>query len=1299
MQIPRDIHDGLKRSSPESVGGVRMRDFVTFRLNGQVQTLDEISPTLTLLEFLRETRGLTGTKEGCAEGDCGACTVAVGELIDGEVRYRAVNACIQFMGMLEGKSVRTVEALKAPDGRLHPVQQAMVDEHGSQCGFCTPGFVMSMYAAYISGQAMDADSSADLLAGNLCRCTGYGPIAAAAAKVEDFAAPDWEAARLEADRHWVLDQADGETVDYTAAGRRFVSPGSLDDLAKIYAATPDAVLVAGATDVGLWVTKMHRKLETVIHLGRVREMQSIQRTPDTLTISAGVTYSDALATIGDLFPDFAEMTRRIGAVQVRNAGTIGGNVANGSPIGDTPPALIVLDAILILRKGSERRRLPIEDFFIDYGKQDRASGEFLEAIEIPLPGPGAELRCYKISKRFDQDISAVCGCFAIRVENATVISARIAYGGMAAIPKRATNVEGVLTGKPWTTDTVDEAMAAFDADYAPISDMRASADYRLASARNLLARYFRETADDLATTRLVGRGAAIAGSRSDSSIVTDGPDGDAVKGDVRAPQRHDSGHKHVAGEAIFVDDIPTPAGALAVHVEMSDRPHAKILNMDLSAVTAAPGVACVIAAEDIPGKNDISPAMGDDPLFAEGLVEYAGQSLFAVAAESLEQARDAAALAVIDYEELPAIISIDDAMDQDFLLEAPYVMARGEADKAIDAAEHSLSGRVYMGGQEHFYLEGQAALAVPGEDGDVTVHSSTQHPSEIQHTVAKILGLSNHSVTVECRRMGGAFGGKESNGNLPAAAAALVAARTGRAAKVRYDRDQDMIITGKRHDFRIDYRVGFDADGRIEGIEFDQAARCGMSYDLSVPICDRAMFHADNTYYLPNVRITSYRCKTHTVSNTAFRGFGGPQGMVGIERVIDEIAHALGKEPLEVRRINFYDAKGAVKGRAVTPYDMTVEDCVIDDLVTELRDSSDYDQRRAEIREWNKTSNTLKRGIALTPVKFGISFTLTFLNQAGALVHVYNDGSIHLNHGGTEMGQGLFTKVAQVAASAFQVDIDRIKITATHTGKVPNTSATAASSGSDLNGMATDDACRKIKKRLQDFAAERWQTSPDEVEFLPGRVRVGGAEVSFDELVNQAYQARVPLSATGFYATPKIHWDKEQAKGRPFYYFAYGAAVTEAAIDTLTGENRLLRVDILHDVGKSLNPAIDLGQIEGGFIQGAGWLTTEELWWDDRGHLRTHAPSTYKIPTLGDRPPDMRINLWSPGENVEQTIHRSKAVGEPPLMLGIAALMALSDAVAAAGNYGQYPALDAPATPERILAAVKRVTETTEAAA
>jgi xanthine dehydrogenase large subunit len=769
-----------------------------------------------------------------------------------------------------------------------------------------------------------------------------------------------------------------------------------------------------------------------------------------------------------------------------------------------------------------------------------------------------------------------------------------------------------------------------------------------------------------------------------------------VTGGVGAPLKHDSGPKHVTGEAVYTDDIPEPPGTLQIYLAMSERAHAAVTSLDVGKVRTAPGVAIVLTAKDVPGVNDVSPFAGDDPLFADGLVEYWGQSLFAVAAETMAQARAAARLAVVAYEDRPAILTIAQALAANSLLEPPYTMQRGDAKAAIATAPRTLTGRIAIGGQEHFYLEGQVALALPGEDDDVTVHASTQHPSEIQHKIAQVLGVASHAVTVEVRRMGGAFGGKESQGNLPAAVSALVAKLTGRPAKCCYDRDDDMIITGKRHDFRIDYCVGFDERGRILGIEFDQAVRCGMSFDLSSPIADRAMFHADNAYYLPAVRITSHRCKTHTQSNTAFRGFGGPQGMIAMERVIEEIAHDLDIDPLSVRRINFYDHKDATPAvpRNLTPYQQSVEDCIIQDIVAALETSSDYATRRAQIRAWNASSPFLKRGIALTPVKFGISFTNTMMNQAGALVHVYSDGSIHLNHGGTEMGQGLFTKVAQVVAEEFQVDIDRIKITATTTAQVPNTSPTAASSGSDLNGMAARNAAAKIKGRIARFLAERHQADPGEVVFLANRVRVKQHEISFDAAVGEAYRARIPLSATGFYATPKIRWDRAAGKGRPFYYFCYGAAVCEVVVDSLTGENRILRTDILHDVGQSLNCAIDLGQIEGGFVQGAGWLTTEELVWDDKGRLSTHAPSTYKIPACSDRPLDMRIALWDKGRNAEETIYRSKAVGEPPLMLGIAVFMALNDAVASVEDYQVYPALDAPATPECLLMAMERISGT-----
>jgi xanthine dehydrogenase large subunit len=764
-----------------------------------------------------------------------------------------------------------------------------------------------------------------------------------------------------------------------------------------------------------------------------------------------------------------------------------------------------------------------------------------------------------------------------------------------------------------------------------------------------------------------------------------------ITGPMHVSAKHDSAHKHVTGQAEYIDDMPEPAGTLHGGLGLSDHAHAEIVSIDLDAVRAAPGVVYVLTAADIPGFNDVaSTGQRDEPLLATDLVQFHGQPIFAVIAETRDQARRAARLAKIEYRDLPHWTDIDGARDNGApLVVEPMVLTRGEPQTEIDKPPLRIQASMTIGGQEHFYLESHIAMAIPGEDDDITVWSSTQHPSEVQHMVAHVLGIANHAVTVQIRRMGGGFGGKETQGNQFAALAAVAAKKLNRAVKFRPDRDEDMAMTGKRHDFRVDYDVAFDEDGRIHALDATYAARCGFSADLSGPVTDRALFHADSSYFFPHVQLRSQPLKTHTVSNTAFRGFGGPQGMLGAERIIEEIAYALGKDPLEIRKLNFYGQPGS--GRTTTPYHQEVEDNIIAHVVEELEASCDYQARRQAIIDFNANSPVIRKGIALTPVKFGISFTMTAYNQAGALVHLYQDGSIHLNHGGTEMGQGLYIKVAQVVADTFQVDIDRVKITATTTGKVPNTSATAASSGTDLNGMAALDAARQLKERLVDFACRQWNVPKEEVEFLPNRIRIGDDIVPFDTLVRAAYYDRVHLSAAGFYKTPDIHWDRKAGRGRPFFYYAYGAACSEVSIDTLTGEYMVDRTDILHDVGKSLNPAIDIGQIEGGFVQGMGWLTTEELWWDDRGRLRTHAPSTYKIPLASDRPKIFNVKLAEWSENPAATVGRSKAVGEPPFMLAISVLEAMSMAVASVADYAVCPRLDAPATPERVLMAVERL--------
>jgi xanthine dehydrogenase large subunit len=760
---------------------------------------------------------------------------------------------------------------------------------------------------------------------------------------------------------------------------------------------------------------------------------------------------------------------------------------------------------------------------------------------------------------------------------------------------------------------------------------------------------------------------------------------------IGEPYPHDSAHLHVSGKALYCDDIPLPPNALHGAFGVSGIAHGRIRALDLSAVIATPGVVAVAQPADIPGDNNYGAAVHDDPIFAPGLVQYAGQPLFAVAATSHATASKAARLARVSYDELPALLDIRSALAAESYVLPSRRLVRGTPAAVLASCAHRLQGTVVIGGQDHFYLEGQIAIAVPQEDGAMLIHSSTQHPTEVQHIVAHALGVRAHSVTVQCRRMGGGFGGKESQPALIAAAAAVLAHQTGRPVKLRLDRDSDMIMTGKRHDFLADYDVGFDTHGRIEALTIMLASRCGYSADLSGPVNDRAVYHLDNAYFLEHVEITSHRCKTHTVSNTAFRGFGGPQGMMVIEQILDDIARTLERDPLDVRRGNFY-------GRAqrnVTHYGQTIEDNLIHDIVDRLEAQSRYRDRRQAIAEWNRRNPIVKRGLALTPVKFGISFTATHYNQAGALLQVYTDGTVLLNHGGTEMGQGLHVKVAQVVAAELGVPLTAVRVTTTDTSKVPNTSATAASSSSDLNGMAARAAARTIRQRLLDHACATHGVTAEQVRLADGQVHIGPRSMTFGDLVREAYTARISLSATGYYRTPKIHWDRATLIGRPFYYFAYGAAVAEVAVDTLTGETRLMRVDILHDVGASLNPAIDRGQVEGGFIQGLGWLTSEELWWDAKGALQTHAPSTYKIPTARDWPARSSVTLLERSPNREDTIHRSKAVGEPPLMLAISVFHAIRDACAACGPARALPQLTAPATPEAVLRALDSVRKKT----
>ncbi len=1200
---------------------------LAFQLNGQAVKITDPDPNTTLLDWLRGN-GLTGSKEGCAEGDCGACSVALA-LPDaaGQPCWRAVNSCLIPLPALAGRQVLTVEGLKR-DGQPHPAQTAMVRHHGSQCGYCTPGVVMSLFEACHRGDFNTEAQLDEQFAGNLCRCTGYRAIREAALEAvatpppPDFAPPAAPALCA---------------LDYEAGGRRFFRPCVLAELWPLLAAHPQARLVAGATELGLEITKRHRRFDTLISLEAIAELTEFAERDGAWHIGAAVPLTTVLDRLGGEFPDLREMLRWFGSRQIRNRATLGGNLVTASPIGDCAPVLLTHDAVLRLASAEGERLLPLAEFFQGYRQTALRPSEILRAVVVPRDD-GFHRRFFKVSKRREMDISTVSFCGALKLDAAGVVTeVRLAFGGVAATPMRALATEAFLPGKAWTEETLAAAQEVLADEFAPISDTRGSAAYRQNLITNLLAKFFH---DDFL-------------SEDESPLPAAAPAMDAPP--------HESGHKHVSGEALYVDDLS--AGTLCAWPVQAPHARARLARCDAEAARAMPGVRAVLTAADIPGLNDVGPVRHDEPLLASDEIGYHGQPVALVVADTLEQARLAAAAVVVEYEPLPALLELDAAMAAGSFHSPPNTITRGDAAAALATAPLRLAGEFRFGGQDHFYLETQAALAQAGEDGSLFIRSSTQHPSEVQMVVAHVLGLPFHQVVVECPRMGGGFGGKETQGAGPAALAALAAVKTGRPVSVRYNRDQDMSITGKRHPFLARFEAGFAPDGALLALKAELFADGGWSLDLSRAIADRAILHMDNAYYLPAVSLASSVVKTNVTSHTAFRGFGGPQGMLVIEEIMDRIARRTGLPPETVRQRNLYHGTGDTN---TTPYGQLIADNRLQRIWEELRVSADFAARRAELAEWNARHPHRKRGLAMTPVKFGISFTLAFLNQAGALVLIYRDGSVQVNHGGTEMGQGLHTNIAQIAAIELGVPLSRIRVMATRTDKVPNTSATAASSGTDLNGMAVRDACEQLRARLAPFLKK---------------------EPDFAKAVEAAYVERVSLAAAGYYRTPDIHMDWSTGKGHPFYYFAVGAAIAEVEVDGFTGMARVRRVDILHDVGKPVNPAVTRGQLEGGFVQGMGWLTSEELLWDDQGRLLTHSPDTYKIPTMGDRPRDFRVAFLSDAAQ-PGTIHGSKAVGEPPLMLAISVREAIRDAIAAFGVKGEIP-LASPATPEAILRALR----------
>jgi xanthine dehydrogenase molybdopterin binding subunit/xanthine dehydrogenase small subunit len=1247
-----------------------------FLLNGQRVHVENIAPTTTLLEWLRAA-GRTGSKRGCDEGDCGACTVAIVDRDSmGRSTYRSIDSCIALLPMFAGREIVTVEGLATGD-ELHPVQEAMVSHYGSQCGYCTPGFTVSMFEAYYRDGVKEHCQISDQLCGNLCRCTGYRPIRDAmvaalarrdeGAKKAEKGTDDGFRARLRAP---VLPLAG---LQYTLGSERFFRPTSLTELFELKAAHPKARLVAGATEIGVELNKKFTSFPVLISTEAVPELVAILRSDTAWRIGGAATLTAIEETMAAEFPSLAKMLRVFASRQIRNRATLGGNLATASPIGDGAPVLLTLDAEVVLASARGERTVALADFFTGYRKTVLREEEIIREIVVPRGAKDGLVRrvdFLKVSKRRELDITIVAGAFCVDCDAQGIVRrARVAYGGVAAMPMRVRRAEAAIEGHTMAESaaTVAEIVAE---TFQPIDDARGTAGYRRGLVASLWEKF-------------------VVGDTSEAQDA----DLDFERGaswqseDVSRALPHESGMGHVTGRALYADDLAHQRPMLDVWPVMAPHARARITRRDASKARGEPGVVAVLLAEDVPGKNVIGPVRHDEPLFATDEVFFHGQVVALVVGESLKACRAAAARVEVEYEPLAPGLTIGEAVAQNSFHTDPHTLARGDCAKALGAAPMRLDGEFEMGGQEHFYLETQAAWAEQVEDGCVNVCSSTQHPSEIQAIVSEVLGLPRNKVVTQSPRMGGGFGGKETQGNPFAALVALAAVKTARPVRLQLDRDVDMMITGKRHPFYAKFSVGYDGEGRFWAAHVELVSNGGWSLDLSQAILDRALFHLDNAYYIPVVHFTGRVAKTNVASNTAFRGFGGPQGMLVIEEIIDRISRRLGLAPEVVRERNLYRGSGETN---TTHYLEEIGDNRIQECWQGVLKQSEFAKRRMETADWNSKHARVKRGLAVTPVKFGISFTHLPYNQGGALVLIYSDGTVQVNHGGTEMGQGLQTKVLGVAMRELGVPASSIRLMPTSTDKVPNTSATAASAGADLNGAAVAAACVTLRERLAPVAAEMLGTTLANVEFAHGCAMQRddkNKKVSFAKVCGKAYVERISLSATGYYRTPGIHWDWAKAAGRPFHYFAGGAAVAEVEVDGYTGMHRVRRVDILHDVGESLNPGIDRGQIEGGFVQGMGWLTREELLWDKTGRLLTHSASTYQIPAFSDAPADFRVALL-PNAAQMNVIHGSKAVGEPPLMLAISVREAIRDAVAAFGGEGEVR-LDSPATNEAIFAAIR----------
>ncbi|KAA0711294.1 Xanthine dehydrogenase/oxidase [Triplophysa tibetana] len=1309
-------------------------DDLVFFVNGKKITERNADPEMTLLTYLRKTLGLKGTKLGCAEGGCGACTVMVSKYHPRRHRIinHAINACLAPLCSLHHCAVTTVEGIGSVASKLHPVQERIAKAHGSQCGFCTPGIVMSMYALLRNNPQPTMHDIQEAFQGNLCRCTGYRPIlegyrtftkdggccgkgGSNGCCMANGYTQDPVNANSTLPAQKLYDPSEFMPLDPTQEiifppelmslskqpqrelrfmGERvlWIQPGSLKELLELKAAYPNAKLVVGNTEVGIEMKFKNLLYPVILAPAYIPALNSIQHTRDGIKVGASVT----LTRLGDVlretvknlptqqtevFKAVLEQLRWFAGQQIRNVAAVGGNIMTASPISDLNPVFMAAGCKLtVMSKGGERVLEMDDKFFPAYRKTVLRSDEILLSIEIPYTRKGQYFSAFKQSPRKEDDISIVtCGMNVCFQERSNIVqNIRISYGGMAPVTVLATTTCNRLLNRQWNDELLQDACTIL-ADEMSLSPSAPGGmvTYRRTLTISLFYKFFLTVQQKLALD-LQKEGIVVEHIRPDYASVTElfqidspssvqlyqaVPSGENGEDVVGHPVMHLSALKQATGEAVYCDDIPCYENELHLALVTSTKAHALIKSIDTSDAMEVPGVVTFLSAKDVPGSNLTGPIIYDETVFADDKVTCVGHIVGAIVADTHAHAQRAAKAVKIDYEELqPVIVTIQDAISHNSFYHPVRTIKSGDVAQGFKDSDHILQGEIHIGGQEHFYLETNCTIAVPrGEDGEMELFVSTQSASKTQALVAKALGVPANRVVCRVKRMGGGFGGKESRSTILSTVVAVAAQKVKRPVRCTLDRDEDMLVTGGRHPFFGTYKVGFMNNGKVMAVDVTLYSNVGNSMDLSLSILERALFHMDNSYNIPNIRGTGYMCKTNLPSNSAFRGFGGPQGMMIAESWMSDVAHSCGLPAEEVRRLNMY------KQGDLTPFNQRLDQFTIDRCWVECMEISDFSKRKSAVEQYNRQHRWTKRGLSIIPTKFGISFTAVFLNQAGALVHVYTDGSVLLTHGGTEMGQGLHTKMIQVASKTLEIPSAKIHITETSTNTVPNTSPTAASASSDLNGMAVYNACQTLLQRLQPYKDKNPK---------------GG----WEEWVKTAYFDRVNLSANGFYKTPDLGYNFDTNSGRAFNYFSYGVAVSEVEIDCLTGSHKNLHTSIVMDVGKSLNPALDIGQVEGGFMQGLGLFTLEELKYSPKGYLYTRGPGMYKIPAFGDIPVELKVSLLRDAPN-EKAIFSSKAVGEPPLFLAASAFYAIKDAIASAraesGLTGPFR-LDSPATPERI---------------